>query len=527
MRTQPVLILQGLGCWLALLLSASRAVAVDQPDSQTLVYFTSGGPLIVTLDITLNGRSLTGFRAAFIDRQYQQYDKDKSGELNSSEAALVPALSRIVSGSAVLNDKWRELDRDPQDDRLSRREFAAHYEAAMGPAFTLQKQVREKFQEVDLFARLDVDLDRALVSQEIQQGQRQLNRLDLDDDETISAAELAPLFDPSQRAGTSSTAESTLEAWPFLLVTQTGDGSPEASATHVLKHYDRLPENPDGALERVEIPDAFERLKPADTNNDERLSAEELTALVRNPREPLKITVKMPERGTPAIDHPELPDRTIEFRVRKWAGDVSDTISLYRIRFLQNDRDRNKYLDMQEFPGLQLMDASFALCDLNGDGMLMIDELTSFVDQRSTLSRCRVIMRVETDQRSLFEILDENSDRRLSHSEFLSGPDRMKDFDVDQDGVFRQGETITRFRVVVEMARTELFQNLTLRPPTADAVSPRLQTSVTGPVWFQRMDMNRDGTVSRREFLGPLSDFDRFDEDRDGRLTSTEVESAP
>jgi Ca2+-binding EF-hand superfamily protein len=45
-----------------------------------------------------------------------------------------------------------------------------------------------------------------------------------------------------------------------------------------------------------------------------------------------------------------------------------------------------------------------------------------------------------------------------------------------------------------------------------------------GPRWFKRMDRNRDGDLSRREFLGPLETFTQFDQDKDGLISVEEVE---
>ena len=43
--------------------------------------------------------------------------------------------------------------------------------------------------------------------------------------------------------------------------------------------------------------------------------------------------------------------------------------------------------------------------------------------------------------------------------------------------------------------------------------------SLTGPLWFQRMDRNRDGDVSLREFPGPLDQFHVLDRDGDGLIS--------
>ena len=37
------------------------------------------------------------------------------------------------------------------------------------------------------------------------------------------------------------------------------------------------------------------------------------------------------------------------------------------------------------------------------------------------------------------------------------------------------------------------------------------------------MDRNRDGDVSRREFLGPRAEFDRLDRDHDGLIDAEEA----
>jgi len=47
-----------------------------------------------------------------------------------------------------------------------------------------------------------------------------------------------------------------------------------------------------------------------------------------------------------------------------------------------------------------------------------------------------------------------------------------------------------------------------------------------GPAWFRKMDRNRDGDVSRREFLGTREQFDRLDLDHDGLLSPKEAQAA-
>ena len=47
-----------------------------------------------------------------------------------------------------------------------------------------------------------------------------------------------------------------------------------------------------------------------------------------------------------------------------------------------------------------------------------------------------------------------------------------------------------------------------------------------GPLWFRKMDRNRDGDVSRREFLGTDSEFRKIDTDGDGLISLEEAMAA-
>jgi hypothetical protein len=44
-------------------------------------------------------------------------------------------------------------------------------------------------------------------------------------------------------------------------------------------------------------------------------------------------------------------------------------------------------------------------------------------------------------------------------------------------------------------------------------------------VWFKKMDRNRDGDVSRREFLGTDEQFRQLDTDGDGLVSVEEAEA--
>ena len=54
----------------------------------------------------------------------------------------------------------------------------------------------------------------------------------------------------------------------------------------------------------------------------------------------------------------------------------------------------------------------------------------------------------------------------------------------------------------------------------------KAQVAAAGPNWFHKMDRNRDGDISRREFLGPKAAFERLDRDHDGLIDAAEAAKA-
>jgi Ca2+-binding EF-hand superfamily protein len=123
--------------------------------------------------------------------------------------------------------------------------------------------------------------------------------------------------------------------------------------------------------------------------------------------------------------------------------------------------------------------------------------------------------------RELFEILDRNRDGRVSGTELAVGAAKVKDWD-DNDN---QQLSIVEVPNVWQLIFGRGGNSGMMRMAVATA-TPGLATPAAGvPAWFGLMDRNRDSELARREFLGPLEDFQRLDKNGDGLLVAEEVAS--
>ena len=105
--------------------------------------------------------------------------------------------------------------------------------------------------------------------------------------------------------------------------------------------------------------------------------------------------------------------------------------------------------------------------------------------------------------------------------EIQSAPTRLSSFDNDWDGEVQFAEIpITAF---VTLRRGE-FPSLVVLPVFFNEFSPPPALVILRKEdWFAHMDRNRDGDLSRREFLGSRATFDGLDRDRDGLLSRAEA----
>ena len=126
---------------------------------------------------------------------------------------------------------------------------------------------------------------------------------------------------------------------------------------------------------------------------------------------------------------------------------------LLHLRFHIVDEDKNNYLDRKEFAALGLPGADFAAVDANGDGQIVEQELSAFLNKKGNVYLNQVVLGIADESPSLFEFLDTRPDGRLSPRELNAAPERLRALDRNADGNLTLGELRTQISVDAEVKR--------------------------------------------------------------------------
>lgn len=535
-----------IGLWTALAACAEErsaetapgaAIAADR-DVRDLL-FLGGRPVFIRVRAQVDGKSLRDVRAALAGELLKINDRSGDGYIDRDEAKQVPPFNGAGGNSRSLLNDWPSVDRDEPTDKVSKEELAAYFDLIMGSPFALVAKPERATQGVDLFSKFDSDQDGRLAVAELQMAAERIRKLDLDDDETYVIEELRPFRNPFAANDPERPAE-TDAGVPFVLLGE--EGSDAALVKRLRALYD---DSRDGQLDASELGLTTSSLSRYDADGSGALNVTEIMALLKSPPAQLEFDLALFHRkpGRTALTvarddigavarKPTAPDQfsallnrlEVQWRARSTRSATTDNRSFYRLEFLKADRDKNKYLDEMEFPAVGLQRADFKMVDRNSDGMVTVDEVTAFVDQDAASSQSRVLMTVGHEGKSLFELLDINLDRRLTHRELTEAVARLRSLDRDGDGYLTPAELAGRFRVNFEVGKPALFA-AAATANRADMTAPILTNAPSdGPEWFRKMDRNRDGDVSRREFLGPVDLFRRLDANGDGLISRDEAE---
>jgi Ca2+-binding EF-hand superfamily protein len=202
---------------------------------------------------------------------------------------------------------------------------------------------------------------------------------------------------------------------------------------------------------------------------------------------------------------------------------------LAEAQFRQSDRDRNGYLDEREAQASPFGGA-FRRADRDGDGKVYEQEVLAYLDTTADLharaTAASVTLYLGDEGRGLFELFDADSDGQLSPREVNRLPALLGELDRNRDGLLSSDEVPHSYLLALEQGAGGAGDNPLATLEVPDVFVEKARPRGRGPVWFARMDRNRDSDLSRREFLGTDEAFRQLDADGDGLISRAEAERA-
>ncbi len=485
---------------LALAVAVSRTRGAEE--TQRVLLLAETRPVLVGFQVRLDGKPLSAAWRNYLDRLFDDLDRDGDGTLSRAEAARAPSvgfLATFLQGGLPLESRtnragFESLDGN-RDGKVSRQEFAAYYggcgfdrvQVVAGP----DRDQAAALTSV-LFSLLDSNRDGQLSKEELLRSREVLHRIDLDEDEWITPEELLLHRPPKSEKSRS---RATLESIGFLPLLRE-DLTPEQKGL-VLGRYGK-----NARLEKMPEVELIARLGKVPGGEA--------------PSDLLKPDSGKPLRTRDGALQVPVEGLALELSVEKSGGRVRGLHAFYRQQFEASDADRRGFLERKQTDDVPSLAALALLADRDADGRLTAKELDAFLDLHALGTDSFVTLTVTDQSLSLFDLLDEDSDGRLSLRELHTAWARLRRFDRDGDSLLARSEFPRRLQLRASRGTP------VSRPASAAKVAadpPRQQ----GPAWFLKMDRNGDGFVSRREFLGPEAVFNQLDADGDGLISPEEA----
>ena len=564
----------------------STAASPSTADVQDLVLLAPASPIVVRLHIQLQGQPYQSTWGDYLWERFSELDTNGDGSLDNDEfyrgsweGAFVQR--RDAAGRTVAERlTFLEIDVNPQDDAISFAELAERLAegcfslSSVGGRDDLQAVVaspaiRGSNKPRDaLLLRLDLDNNGRLARDEIATAIAMLYKFDLNEDDLLSDLELRADGNPfANRFIVNQTTQQNGQASAALAPIP---GSQLESVAHAaFLHYDRpanssveandLNAKSDGQLSPQELRIAPAVFQAADADRSGFLSEVEFTTWLATRPPDVELAVNL-DADVPADKRLTLMPSGAELAASAATVEpVSDvvvstgqagTISIrakqceivinaagvsafekqrsnHETTFKRIDADQNGYIDEQEARNQLGNRNQFARMDADRDGKLFVEEYLRFRESEHKLTSRRVAATVSDQGSRLLEIVDTNSNSQLSIRELRALPTMLAAWDTNADGEVAPDEVPRRYQVQIAPGAGGASIGLTAVPVAfAVTASTGAKLSGRGPEWFERMDRNSDGDLSRREFLGSRADFQRLDADGDGLVDLPEAEKA-
>jgi Ca2+-binding EF-hand superfamily protein len=432
---------------------------------------------------------------------------------------------------------------------------------AMGAAFLGGGQAEPSAATVNeaLFNLLDTNKDGKLTRAKLAEAPTVLLKLDENEDEMIVPRELVPNAAPTDaiagflamgRPGPQGSAGNK-----YLVPIASAGQVPAGLVKTMQERYGPKADKPEQKkLSRADLgldEATFARL---DINSDGVLDAEELAGFVKRAPD-LELHVQLGKQGAAdqtirqreqaflagkfqlkdGLGQLNLGKTRVELLLGAAQGEGQDRLGglardQYLAQFRQLDAEGKGFIQENQVQSNRLLRGLFKAIDRDGDGKVTEKELVAYLDalqdlQKRAAAACATLQ-FSDQSRGLFDLLDTDHDGRLSVREMRGAVKLLEQLDSEAKGFLTRADIPRIYR-------------LTLRPGFASSGNPgnRALTDLysgaasqaapnrpgRGPVWFQKMDRNRDGDVSRKEWLWSEELFRKVDSDGDGLISLEEA----
>lgn len=509
-------------------------------DRYDLVVFGPERPLRIAVHVQYQGKPLAARWADGLKTVFATFDRDGSGFLNAAELRRMfsdtSAAGLLQNGfyapfpNDIPNLAWLDAD---GDNRVSFAEFAGYYRqaaAAASQAFPPQPQNPQNAAATEgLFSLLDADKDGKLTRAEVAAAERLVATRDTDEDECLSLTEV---LGQGVGIGVAVRTEAGGAARPEPVAVFRAGEAPEAVQFRVRTGYQwtKLGRATPGEIARwwTDPPDAEVTLSFAPKADECRASVATAPAVLAA----RGFTVAQTEPRRLVLRHGRQP---IELSavvapttvVARGGGVRSQFLAMFdqaaKGKAFLTDAD----VGGTNAPQYQLLRVLFDPADADADGKLTRAELEAHLGLFEAFAAGAVALTPAVQTPTLFQLLDDNRDGRLSVRELRTAWDRLSV--LEPPGPDGRVEAITKAAIlpttVLRLGRPAERFAVFLSPDVSASAGPVPKGPQAGPLWFRKMDRNADGDVSRAEFVGTRAEFDALDADRDGLISLREAEA--
>jgi Ca2+-binding EF-hand superfamily protein len=323
---------------------------------------------------------------------------------------------------------------------------------------------------------------------------------------------------------------------PLLLLNE----SFQAARAHQSPLFQILDRDEDGVISAAELAAAEQTLLGYDLNQDEVLSFDEIVSAAKRTSSGEQ-TVRFdppPLILLPALREPATMRRLAQYydaasdnawELRRFGPDGDGRVSGAERDQLQADAPEIRIevrFDTRDMTASRLIVTVPEALESEGDSLEHAGAITiEIAGSRLEISAVQSALGLGSDQISigavrdgypLLPLVDRDEDGRLSVRELRELADRLATLDCNDDGQIEQAELRPTLRVAIGHGPVIHAYLAAVR-----RVYP-VPTSAP-PEWFVRMDRNRDGDLTPREFLGSQEQFDALDTDGDGLISVAEA----